>query len=374
MLKPLFMLNPNVAFLNHGSFGACPRPVFEVYQEWQRRLEYQPVEFLGRRIDSLLDEARRELAAYLRVDADDVFFVQNATTGVNIAARSLKLQPGDEILTTDHEYGACDNTWEFVCAKTGAVYIKRGVPLPLTTPEAFIEYFWAWVTPKTRVIFMSHITSPSALIFPVEEICRRARAAGILTLIDGAHAPGHVPLDLTALDADYYTGNLHKWLCAPKGSGFLYVRRERQLEIEPLIISWGWHDDGSFVAKNQKQGTRDPAAYLSVPAAIKFQRDHEWDAVRERCRLMVIEARQRLAILLHQPMIAPESWLGQMFTMPIPPCDAEAVKIRLYDDYGVEVPVVRWKNGEGLRVSIQGYNTRDDLERLYRALAEIFNR
>lgn len=374
MLKPLFMLDSNVAFLNHGSFGACPRPVFEVYQEWQRRLEYQPVEFLGRRIDGLLDEARRELAAYLHASADDLFFVQNATTGINIAARSLMLKPGDEILTTDHEYGACEYTWEHVCAKTGAVYVQRDIPLPLTTPEAFVDHLWAGVTPNTRVIFLSHITSPSALIFPVEEVCRRARAAGILTVIDGAHTPGQIPLDLSAVDADYYTGNLHKWLCAPKGSGFLYVRRDHQAGIEPNIISWGWHDDGTFIAKNQKQGTRDPAAYLSVPAAIQFQRDHDWDNVRGRCHTTGAALRERLNLLLNQPELAPASWLGQMFTITLPPHEPDALKTRLYDGYGVEVPVVRWKNGQGLRVSIQGYNTVNDLERLTSALAEIFNR
>ncbi len=374
MLKPLFMLDSNVAFLNHGSFGACPRPVFEVYQEWQRRLEYQPVEFLGRRIDGLLDEARRELAAYLHASADDLFFVQNATTGINIAARSLMLKPGDEILTTDHEYGACEYTWEHVCAKTGAVYVQRDIPLPLTTPEAFVDHLWAGVTPNTRVIFLSHITSPSALIFPVEEVCRRARAAGILTVIDGAHTPGQIPLDLSAVDADYYTGNLHKWLCAPKGSGFLYVRRDHQAGIEPNIISWGWHDDGTFIAKNQKQGTRDPAAYLSVPAAIQFQHDHDWDNVRGRCHTTGAALRERLNLLLNQPELAPASWLGQMFTITLPQHEPDALKTRLYDGYGVEVPVVRWKNGQGLRVSIQGYNTVNDLERLTSALAEIFNR
>ncbi len=368
------MLDPSIAFLNHGSFGACPRPVFEVYQEWQRRLEYQPVEFLGRRIDGLLDEARGELAVYLHASADDLFFVQNATTGINIAARSLKLKPGDEILTTDHEYGACDYTWESICAETGARYVRRDIPLPLTTPEAFVDHFWTGVTPNTRVIFLSHITSPSALIFPVAEICRRARAAGILTVIDGAHTPGQIPLNLTALNADYYTGNLHKWLCAPKGSGFLYVRREHQAQIEPNIISWGWHDDGSFIAKNQKQGTRDPAAYLSVPAAIQFQRAHDWDSVRGHCHTMAVEARERLNLLLDQPEIAPASWLGQMFTITLPPHEPDSLKTRLYDGYSVEAPVVRWKNGQGLRISIQGYNTVSDLDRLTNALAEIFNR
>lgn len=371
-LKSLFLLDPTVTFLNHGSFGACPRSVFETFQRWQLELERQPVEFLGRRIDSLLNESRAALADYLNADTDDLFYVQNATTGVNIAARSLKLAPGDEILTTQHEYGACDNTWEFVCAKTGAVYVRQEITMPLTTPDAFVEEFWAGVTPRTRVIYISHVTSASAFIFPVQEICRRAREAGILTLIDGAHAPGQVPVDLRALDPDFYTGNLHKWVCAPKGSAFLYVRRSQQAIIEPNIVSWGWHDDGSFIAKNQKQGTREPAAYLSVPAAIQFQREHHWDEVRASCHTMIESLHGTMAELFDLPPIAPVDWFGQMLTAPLPNCDAAAVKVRLYDQYRIEAPLIDWKNRQFIRVSIQGYNTAEDIARLTSALQEIF--
>src|SRR5262245_16903128 len=211
-----FLLRPEITFLNHGSFGACPRPVFEIFQAWQRELEAQPVEFLGRRISQLLAEARARLASYVGTQADHLVFVPNATYGVNVVARSLELQPGDEVLTTNHEYGAADRAWRFNCARRGVRYISRPIALPAECDEPIADQLWAGVTERTRVIFLSHITSPTALIFPVAEICRRARAAGIMTVVDGAHAPGQIDLDLEGMGVDFYSGNCHKWLCAPK--------------------------------------------------------------------------------------------------------------------------------------------------------------
>jgi len=280
-LREQFLLNPGIAFLNHGSFGACPRPVFEEYRRWQLELERQPVEFLGRRFNALMRAAREPLAAHLHTAADNVVYVPNSTTAVNIVARSLRLGPGDEILTTDHEYGAMDRTWRFLCAKPGAAYRARPIPVPLTGADDFVEALWAGVTPRTRVVFLSHITSPTALTFPVQEVCRRARAAGILTLIDGAHAVGQIPLALDELGADFYTSSCHKCLCAPKGSAFLYVRPERQPLVEPLVVSWGWQSDtpgpSRFVDEQEWMGTRDVAAYLATPAAIEFMAAHHWD-------------------------------------------------------------------------------------------------
>ena len=200
---------------------------------------------------------------------------------------ALRLRPGDEILTTDHEYGAMDRTWRYICDQIGARYVQRPIPLPVTTHADFVEHFWAGVTERTRIIFISHITSPTALTFPVAEICRRARAAGILTIVDGAHAPGQLPLNLVELGADIYTGACHKWLCAPKGAAFLYARPEVQPWLEPLVVSWGWEAEkpgpSRFVDWHEWQGTRDLAAYLTVPAAIRFQAEHAWDDVRRRC-------------------------------------------------------------------------------------------
>lgn len=367
------MLDPEVVFLNHGSFGACPIPVFETYQNWQRELERQPVKFLGRRADELLDAARARLAAYLHADAADLVFVPNATLGINTIARSLRLEAGDEVLTTNQEYGALDYTWEFVCGKVGAHYVHHPVPLPVTSHAEFVESFWSAVTPRTKVIFISHMTSPTALIFPVVEICRRAREAGILTVVDGAHVPGHIPLDLTALDADFYSGNCHKWLCSPKGSAFLYARRDVQNLVDPLVISWGYVQDAGFVQRNQWQGTRDIAAFLSVPAAIDFQAEHDWDNFRAEGHRLAAVARIRLAEQFGLQPISPGStdWFGQMATIPLPPCDVIALKQRLYDEFCVEVPLVTWDNKPYIRVSFQAYNTLADLDRLTEALSAL---
>jgi len=370
-LRDEFLLDPNVVFLNHGSFGACPKPVFETYQRWQLELERQPVEFLGRRADPLLDHARTHIATYLHAPPDSLVFVPNATLGVNTVVRSLTLQAGDEILGTDHEYGAVDKTWEHVCRKTGARYIRQPMPLPFSTPEHFIEQLWQAVTPRTRVIAISHITSPTALIFPIAEVCRRARAAGILTLIDGAHVPGQLDLDLQALDPDFYTGNFHKWLCAPKGSAFLYVRPEHHGLINPLVISWGMADDATFVTRNQWQGTRDLAAFLSVPAAIDFQREHNWPEVRRACHALAVETAQRIDTLTGLSPLAPESWYAQMITAALPAVDPVALKQTLYDEYRIEVPIVFWNGQTMIRVSVQGYNTSADMDHLLDALTKI---
>src|ERR1035437_6239834 len=238
-MKDLFLLDPDLIFLNHGSFGACPARVMEKYQQWQMEMERNPVEFLGRRSAELLSHSRAILAHEIGANPEHLRYVPNATSGVNTVARSIALQASDEILTTDHEYGACDNTWNFVCQQTGARYVPVEIPLPFEAEE-FTRRIWAGVTPRTRVIFLSHITSTTGLIFPVAEVCRRAREAGILTLIDGAHAPGHIPLNIDALGADFYTGNCHKWLCAPKGAAFLHVRPQHHHLLDAPVVSWGY--------------------------------------------------------------------------------------------------------------------------------------
>ena len=377
-LRDLFLLDPHITFLNHGSFGATPRPVFETYQRWQRELERQPVEFLGRRFNDLMREARTSLAAFIHADPDDIVYVPNATTGLNIVARSLRLEPGDEILTTDHEYGALDRTWRFISRKTGAMYKPQAIPLPVTTPDDFVERLWSAVTSRTRIVFLSHITSPTALIFPVKEICRRARDAGIISIIDGAHTLGQLDLDVQDLGADFYSSNAHKWLCAPKGSAFLYARREMQSFIEPLIVSWGYESEkpsGSrFIDEQEWTGTRDIAAFLSVPAAIRFVQAHQWDQIRLQCHTLAQFAREQITNLTGLPPLSPDSieWYVQMVTLPLPPCDPAQLKTRLYDEFRIEVPIVTWQNRQFIRISIQAYNTLEDVEKLVDALRKIF--
>lgn len=380
--KELFLLDPGVIFLNHGSFGATPRAVFESYQRWQTRLERQPVLFLGREHDDLLRHSRQALGKYVHADPDDLVFIPNATHGVNIVARSLALQPGDEVLTSDHEYGACDFTWEFLCGKVGASYVHREIPLPLSDAGASGESdmagrFWRGVTPRTRLIFISHITSSTALRLPVEEICKRAREAGILTLVDGAHALGQLPLDLPALGADFYTANCHKWALSPKGAAFLYARREAQGLIEPLVVSWGYHPNGTpstgsrFLDLLQWTGTRDPAAALAVPDALEFMAQHEWEGVVRDCHELLKQALQRICELTGLPPAYPlESDLFiQMGIAPLPDAtDLVALKSRLYDDFRIEVPLVAWQGQKFIRISVQAYNSQAEIDALLGAL------
>jgi isopenicillin-N epimerase len=371
-LRSSFLLDPGITYLNHGSFGACPRPVFDVYQAWQRRLEREPVQFLGMQAAEHLGTSRRALAEYVGCPADNLVYFPNPTTAVNMVARSLDLNPGDEILTTDHEYGAMDRTWRFTCQRTGAKLVRQSIPLPLDSPVEFVEHMWSGVTARTRVVFLSHITSQTALTFSVADICALAREAGILAIVDGAHAPGQVPLDLDALGADIYTGACHKWLCAPKGSAFLYARPQVQPMLHPLVVSWGWESDkpstSTFIDHHEWQGTRDLAAFLSVPAAITFQREHNWPAVWEDCHHLAVQWRARLNQVLEQDPICEEGTFHQMFTVRFPVPDPENFQRRLYDDWHIEVPIFRWKDATWMRVSVQAYNGPDDFEALLDAL------
>lgn len=378
-LKNQFLLQPDIHFLNHGSFGATPKPVFEAYQNWQLRLERQPVLFLGREYDSLLLESRTALGTYLNADASDLVYIPNATHGVNVIAHSLQLQAEDEILTTDHEYGACDYTWEFICGKIGAKYIHQPIPVPLVSEDEIVEQFWMGVTPRTRVIYLSHITSPTALVLPVEKICARAREAGILSIIDAAHSPGQIALDLKRLDADVVFGNCHKWMLSPKGAAFLYVKRELQHLLEPLIVSWGYQPTeetttGSrFIDLLQWTGTRDPSAALTVPASIEFMKEHNWQNVRLECHQLLRQALERISDLTGRaPLFALDSsFYGQMAVAPLPPSDLPMLKKRLYDECKVEIPVIEWKGKHFVRISIQGYNDQEDVDALVTGLSSL---
>ena len=369
-LRGEFLLDPGVTFLNHGSYGACPRTVFDRYQEWQRELERQPVLFLSRRVEHLLADARAALGAYVGADPDDLVFVPNATAGVNIAAWPSGLERGDEVLTTNLEYGALDLTWEHVCGDFGARYVRMPVRLPVSSAADIVDAVWEGVGPRTRVLFISHHTSTTAMTLPVAELCGRARERGIRTVIDGAHVPGHIPLDIGALDPDYYSANCHKWLCAPKGAGFLYVRRELQRDTHPLLVSWGYEgDDPSFVARHEKQGTRDPSAYLTVPTAIEWQRQHDWDAVRARCHKLARRARNELGL---EPLTPDDDgFYGQMVTLRLPEGSPEDLQERLYDEHHIEVPVFERDGGRYIRPSFQGYNEVRDLDRLRTALHDL---
>ena len=379
-MREHFLLDPDVVFLNHGSFGACPRTVLEAQQQWVHEMERNPVAFLGRRSAELLAQARARLAQFLGADAADLVFVPNATTGVNVVAGSLGLAPGDEVLGTDHEYGACDAVWQRVCERAGATYRKVRIPLPFVR-EHFTERLMAEVGPRTRLLFASHLTSTTALIFPVAELCARARERGVLTLIDGAHAPGHVDLSLDALGADFYTGNAHKWLCGPKGSAFLHARREHHDRLHATVTSWGYvagtqgHTGfdaytGRTVLERrlQWQGTRDICGWLAVPAALDFVMRDDWLQARRHSHTMAVALMHRVAARFGLPVIAPDADLGQMVPVPVPHRDAEALRRSLFDEHRIEVPVTTHGGCNYVRVSVQGYNTEQDLLTLEQAL------
>ncbi len=352
MLKEQFLLDPDVVFLNHGSFGACPAPVFEAYQRFQRDLERQPVEFLAleRRFPELLETARTRLAQHVGSGLENLAFAPNASSALNTVARSLSLGPGDEVLLGDAEYGGMELLWRYVAERSGATLVRG--------PAAELD-----PGPRTRAVFCSHIEWTSGRVNDVAEICRRARAAGALSIVDGAHAPGQIDLDLDLLGADVYAGNCHKWLCAPKGAGFLYARPEAQAWIEPLVISWDWLDGAAFHERHRWQGTRDPSPYLAVPAAIAFQAEHDWPAVRRRCHEL---------LAAHEFGLEPLTGdFVQMRGFRIDHPDPETLKRRLYEEHRIEVPVFETAHGWTLRVSVQGYNDEDDLQALEVALAAV---
>lgn len=371
-MRDQFLLDPDVVFLNHGSFGACPRLVFERYQAWQLELERQPVEFMGRRYNELLAEARTALGRFVGSAPDNLIFVPNATAGLNTVARSLNLRAGDEILMSDHEYGALNLMWDYIARETGAELVVQKLPLPVQDEADLVEAIWRGVSPRTRVLFLSHITSPTALILPVEELIRRARTRGIFTMIDGAHVPGQLPLTLDELGVDFYSGNCHKWLCAPKGSAFVYISPERHALIEPLIISWGW-DKETLPERTRWQGTRDISAYLSVPAAIQFQQDNDWSTVQKRCHDLAIDVMLRACAIVGEAPLAMPRFFGQMVAIPLPHAtDATQLKHYLYEEHRIETPITHHEGRLYLRVSIQGYNTASDAQILCDALTAFY--
>jgi len=371
-MKDKFLLDSNITFLNHGSFGACPIPIVQDYRDWQEKLENQPVYFMSEILFDALRKSRISLGEFVGCDEDEIVFFPNPTTAVTNVIYNLDLQPGDEVLMSNHEYGALVRAWTEWGKKSGVSIIQQEIPIPVTTPDEFVDCFWQGVTSKTKVIFLSHITSSTALIFPVEKIVSMAGEMGILTIVDGAHVPAHIQLNIRRLGCDFYTGACHKWLCGPKGSSFLYVKKEHQAWIKPVVYSWGKEgaDPGpsEFLQDFQWQGTRDMSAYLTVPIAIEFYQN-EIKKRQSQCRQLVRYAAKEFEnILRTDPIFLDDDWIGQMVSYPLPALCPDNLKENLWNDFQIEIPVFQWEDMQFIRISIQVYNSKKDIEHLMSAL------
>ena len=386
-------LDPTVTFLNHGSFGSTPRPVLACQRAWQDRMERQPVQFLWRELEPLVDGARAALADFVGAQADDLVFIGNATTGVNTFLRSFPLRAGDEIIVTDHEYNACANAAVFAAEQVGARVVVAKVPLPVASADEIVAAVMSAVTPRTRLALLDHVTSQTALIFPVERLVRELAARGVETVVDGAHGPGMVPLRLDALGAAAYTGNCHKWLCAPKGAAFLHVRRDFQARVRPLVISHGANsprtDRSRFQIEFGWPGTFDPAAVLAVPESIRClaaQLPGGWPEVMARNHALALAARRMLANALEVAVACPDELVGCTAVVRLPDAPVDAgprlpllqtpLQAQLLEEFSIEVPVIHWPAfpQRWVRVSAQLYNSLPQYEQLAVALRQLLGR
>lgn len=380
IFHPHWLLDPEVTFLNHGSFGACPLPILEAQTRFRQQLERQPLHFF-REYEALLDQARLELADFIGADSEDIAFVPNATTGVNAVLRSLSFAEQDQILTTNHEYNACRNVLDYIEARSKAKIIVAEIPFPVESSEQIIEAIMDKVSPRTKLVLMDHITSQTGLIFPIQDIIKKLNNLGIETLVDGAHAPGMIPLNLQEIQATYYTGNCHKWLSAPKGAAFLYVRRDKQTDIRPVTISHGANstrsDRSRFLLEFDWTGTPDPSPYLCIPEAIKFMGSllsGGWEELRSKNHHLALEARKLLSEKLQVPLPCPDSMIGAMAVLPLGEKwqNFSDLNQHLWEYYRIEVPVMPWFDSQKplIRISAQIYNTLSQYDYLATALLD----
>lgn len=387
-LRVNWALEPGLVFLNHGSFGACPRAVLQVQADLRAALEADPVRFLDGELEGRLDAARARIAAFVDADPHDLAFVPNATAGVNAVLRTFDLRPGDEVVATDHEYRASRNALDDVAARAGAHVVTASVPMPVSGPDEVVERVLGAVTSRTRLLLISHVTSPTALVFPVERVVAEAEARGIAVLVDGAHGPGMLPLTMPGLGASFYAGNLHKWVCAPKGAAFLFVRRDRQAGVRPLAISHGATDERPGRSRFQKEfdwtGTVDPTAWLAAPAALDAvgaMAAGGWPEIMARNGRLAADAREVLLDALGGRPLAPVSMLGAMAAVELPgpeePAGSDGIDplaALLHDRFGIQVPVYAWPDGPArVRAGAAGGSPGQRPWRLLRVSAHLHN-
>lgn len=384
-----WLLDPSVTYLNHGAFGACPRRVLEFQYEIRSRIERQPLQFLARDLEPLLDTARAALAQFVGSHPDDLVFVPSATAGVNTVLRSLSFKPGDELLVTNHEYNASRNALDFVAAQTGARVVVAKHPFPFDSAEEIIGSILASVTPKTRLAMLDHVSSPTGFVMPLEKLVNELSARGVETLVDGAHAPGMLPLDLKKIGAAYYTGNCHKWLCSPKGAAFLRVENRHQKQIRPLVISHGANstrtDRSRFLIEFGWTGTGDPSAFLSIPEAIRYMASlvpGGWPEIMAHNRALAIAGRKVLCEALKIKEPCSEEFIASLAAVPLPDASMNALPTQPVNEYPlqqdlllkhrIEVPIMAWPAPPKrlLRISAQLYNSLPQYELLAQKLIE----
>ena len=369
--KSLFMLDPDVTYFNHGAYGGCPKEIFNVMLEWQNILEINPSKYMDELFENL-ENSRVSLSKYIDCNKNDIVFFANPTTAMNTVVKNLNLNPGDEILSTDHEYGAMNITWNYICEKTGAKFIPTKIPAPYVSKEHFINAIEKNITPKTKMIFLSHITSSTALIFPVKEICELAKKYNILSFVDGAHAPAQIPVSIKEINPDYYAGACHKWMCSPKGVSFLYVKNNLQHMIDPLVVSWGYEAEepgkSQFLDYHQWQGTRDMSAYLTIPKTIEFLHNNKWNDVASKCRKINLWAREEINNLLDNEPLCDNKFLGQMSSIYLDFKNPIQTQIDFYKKYNIQIPFMIWNEISLIRISIQAYNKKEDVFKLLDAL------
>ena len=376
-IKTLFHLDRNVTYLNHGSFGACPKELLKIQYNFKKELEREPVKHLAFDIVKNLEKSRKALSHYVNCDKDDVVYFPNPSTALNTVLRSLRLDRGDEVLSTNHEYGAMDKAWNYLSKQIGFKYINQKISVPLTTKDFFIKEFVKGITNKTRVIFLSHITSPTGLIFPIKEICEIASEKKIITIIDGAHVPGHIKLDLKDLNVDFYSGACHKWMCSPKGVAFLYAKKNRQDIIEPLVISWGYDSENpsssQFLDYLQWQGTNDISAYLTIPETINFLKKKNWNEKAKKCRELNLWAANKVQQELKLKPLANSHFLGQMSSYLFDfKGDLLSNQLEFYKKYKIQIPFFSWNDNTLFRISVQAYNNKEEIENFIHCFKDHF--